>query len=761
MPGTHPRTARRLVRPPPPERLFTWLARPGQRWRSVLLGRPAIARLALAGLSVAMAGCVPAADAGTLPPTLTMVPVRGGQVAMQDGIPVPTFGFQPRNRVDLGGLWQVERRTFDSNLSLAPRSASLARIVAKAGGRERTEFDATGWSWVPVPGSLNPPPDRSETGGWYRRQFFMPWGFGGKTVLLRFGAANYLADVWLNGVWLGYHEGGSTPFAFDATAAGKPGQTNTLAVRVDNPAWGSRNDIVPWGLADWWNSAGLTRPVWLESSDPVHAVRADVTPHLDGADVSVVVQNSGAADADAELKVDVFDAHVTPDNVESPDPQSLLDGAPAVVSQELPAQTLRTTEVVRLDTSFLLAGARTWSPLSPSLYVLRVSVVVGGATVDTLMETFGLRQVAVDPLGPSVLLNGYPVWLPGVAIQDQRAQPAVATAQPGLLPSPGDVRDQLARASAIGARLVRTGHMPANPTLLDLADRRGIAIWEEIPLYHYTPQTFGIAMGRGIPQQMLREMALRDMNHPSVLFHGLANESTGEEARTQALQELRDVDRAIDGTRLTGQAAYGFNPTDPTSEPLDVAGYTSYQGVFYGSDPARDTADALASAHRTYPGKPIVILEFGRWADGADGIATQQRIFTKTAPELLSRRSTLPGGYVSAAVWWTLDDYATLRPNLEVEHFGLYAATGAARPVAESARSAFSALPLGLEGQPAPPVRRAPAAEVGSPPAGPELVGFLAYGLGIAFGFLALAFGVMVRRGGGGRRSRGRSALPS
>src|ERR1700704_5956925 len=258
-----------------------------------------------------------------------------------------------------------------------------------------------------------------------------------------------------------------------------------------------------------------------------------------------------------------------------------------------------------------------------------------------------------------------------------------------------------------------------------LADRLGYAIWEEIPLYHYTPATFAIAMDRGIPQQMLREMALRDMNHPSVLFHGLANESTGEEARTQALQELRDVDRAIDGTRLPAQAAYGFNPTDATSEPLDVAGYTSYQGVFYGSDPARDTAHALASAHKTYPRKPIVILEFGRWADGADGLATQQRIFTRTAPELLSRRSTLPGGYVSAAVWWTLDDYATLRPNLEVEHFGLYASDGVARPVADSARSAFSALPLGLEGQPAPPVRRAPTGEVGSPPAGPELVGFL------------------------------------
>src|SRR5207253_1059429 len=93
----------------------------------------------------------------------------------------------------------------------------------------------------------------------------------------------------------------------------------------------------------------------------------------------------------------------------------------------------------------------------------------------------------------------------------------------------------------------------------------------EIPLYHYTPATFGIAMDRGIPQQMLSEMDLRDMNHPSVLFHGLANESTGGTEREQALASLYNLDRAIDGTRLTGQAAYGNQPDDQTSRPLDVA----------------------------------------------------------------------------------------------------------------------------------------------------------------------------------------------
>ena len=732
MPGPLPRTARHLVRIPAAGRLVAWVA--------------------VSSLTLVTYGCVPAADAGTLQPTLAMVGVRGGQVAVQNGIPVPTFGYQPRSRLELSGPWRVERRDFDSDVSLTPRSASLPRIVADAAGREKPEFDDRAWATSVVPGELNPPPDRTETGGWYRRAFDLPFAWAGQTILLRFGAANYLADVWLNGVWLGYHEGGSTPFAFDATAAARPGESNILAVRVDNPPWGTRNDTVPWGLADWWNGAGLIRPVWLEASDPVHAVRADVVPHLDGADVSVVLQNSGSAQADALLRMEVLPTRLTATNVMSPDPRAMMEAGPALATRELRPETLRVGDVVRLDTTFLLGDVAEWSPLSPTLYVLRVSVLVGGVVVDTLLETFGLRQVTIDPNTPSVLLNGQRVALPGVALHDQQLSAGPDGKISGALPSPTDVRVQLAQAASVGARLIRTGHTPANPVVLDLADRLGFAVWEEIPLYHYTPQTFEIAMRRGIPQQMLREMALRDMNHPSVMFHGLANESTGEEQRTRALQQLHDIDRAIDGTRLTGQAAYGFNPADPTSAPLDVAGYTMYHGVFYDTDAAGGTAAAVATAHQAYPHKPIVVLEFGRWADGPDGPAIQRRIFTETAPQLLDRRSTLAGGFVSAAVWWTLEDYATLRPNLDVEHFGLYAPDGTARPVAAAATTSFESIPLRLDTRtPGLPLPGASAPDVRSTPSGPLLLAYVAYGLVMALALLAIVLVVMLGRGGRGR----------
>ena len=707
-------------------------------------------RLALISVAAALNGCLPATDAGTLPPTLTVEPVRGGDVAFQNGIPVPSFGTPSRASIRLNGPWRVERTEFDSQLTLTPRDVSLPRIEEGAGGRQLPDYDDRQWETLAVPGSLNLPPDRREIGGWYRRTFSLPEDWAGRTLTLKFGAANYLADVWLNGTWLGYHEGGTTPFAFDATAAARSGERNILAVRVDNPAWGTRNDIVPWGLADWWNFGGLTRPVWIEAAAPVHAVRADVVPHLDGADVSVVVRNAGPDEAEPVVTAEVFPADAVDPDPLNPDPRALMSaGALSVIRTRLPEQTMAPGDVVRLETSFLVDNAAPWTPLSPDLYVLRVTIQVDGEVVDQLHETFGFRQVALDPDAPAVLLNGRRVTLAGAALHDQVVEPGATGA--GHLPDRAEILAQLRRAQSIGIHLIRTGHTPANPDLLGLADRLGIAVWEEIPLYHYTPQTYEIAMRRGIPQQMLREMALRDMNRPSVLFHGLSNELTGEEARVRSLQELHDIDRAIDGTRLTGQAAYGFAPTDPSSAPLDVAGYTFYHGVFYGADAAADTVSALEAAHRTYPDKPIVILEFGRWADGADGLEAQRRIFAATAPALFSHRAALPGGFVSAAVWWTLEDYATLRPNLAIEHFGLIDPSGGLRPAADAARSTFSDLPQGIGPSAANPAQ--PRARTLLPTgSGRLMLVYLAYSAAMVVTILGLVLGALFVRGGRGRR---------
>lgn len=381
------------------------------------LGLACAVLAALAGV----AGCLAQPEPGSLAPTLTMAAVDGTQVAMQDGIPVPSYGFQPRPRIDLAGPWRFTPRVLDTNLSLTDRTTALKGIEAEAGGRQGTAYDDSAWATAAVPGTLDPAPNGGDVGGWYRTSFVVPSAWAGMAVTLKFGAVNYLADVWLDGHYLGYHEGGSTPFAFPVDGIVRPGSRSVLAVRVDLPGWGRRDDIVPWGLADWWNYGGITQPVLLEASEPVSAARADVVPHLDGADVRVVVENRGHDAATAAVTVDILPAVVTAANLADPDPRALLPAhASPVATQTLPAASLASGAVAVLETSFLIRNAARWSLGRPAVYVLRVTTRSPGARTDEFLDTFGLRHVSVDPSAPRLLLNGLPVMLHGVNVQPER-----------------------------------------------------------------------------------------------------------------------------------------------------------------------------------------------------------------------------------------------------------------------------------------------------------------------------------------------------
>ena len=702
----------------------------------------------LAGLLVAAsAACSsPLPGEARLRPTLEVRQVDGGIVSFQSGQPVPSFGPQPRERIDLDGSWRFQPAALDPDVSFAGQGdARLRALAAEAGARLRDDYDDSSWALLSVPGTFEAPPRGRIPGGWYRDQFTVRAGWTGLATL-KFQSVGYLADVWLNGRYLGAHEGAWTPFALDAGDALRPGETNTLLVRVEDPEWGTRLDIVPWGLADWWNYGGVTGSVWIEATPRLALVRADVTPHLDGADVSLVVQNRGQPADHLSVVSEVFPASVTDANLGDTDPRNLVPAtATPVLSQISDLDPLAGGGVRRVSVPFAIRRPDLWYPDQPALYVLRMSLLGPDGVADELYESFGLRQVKVDSAAPRVLLNGDGIAFRGVAIHDERQTPALG-GRPGGGPTGtlDDVLDVLQRARQINADLIRADHHPSNPLLLTLADRLGFAVWEEIPLYHYTPETFRIAMDRGIAQQMLAEMDLRDMNRPSVLFHGLANESTGGSERSSALSSLRDLDRKLDGTRLVGQAAYGSEPDDQSSRDLDVAGYTLYSGVFYGGALSAATIGAtLDRFHAAYPRKPVMIMEFGRWADSPQEEPEQTRVFQVTYGELASRFDTLPSGFVASAVWWTLDDYWTQRPGLEVEHFGLYRPDGSLRPAGAAAATAFGSTATG--GPRRPVVRIVSGGQgvgAGRPGASRQLLAFVLYAL--ALPTLAIAGGILL-----------------
>jgi beta-glucuronidase len=725
---------------------MAFIARSRRHSLSTALRRTAVFAALLA--TIVLPGCaLSTPNEAQLPPTLTMRSVSGGTVAFQNGIAVPSFTPQPRDRLDLADGWLAQDTQLSESDSFAPRERSLGAIESASASRTTVSFDDHTWTHTTVPGGVDLPPTNPPTGMWYRLHFTVPGAMSRQLVTLKFGAVNYLADVWLNGHWLGYHEGGSTPFAFDVSGILRPGPLNILAVRVLDPVWGSRLDVVPWGLTDFWNYAGIVGPVWLEATASAAVVRADVTPHLDAADVTVVVENRTSVDvADASVNVAVMPAAVSDANRLDPNPLDLVPpDATAVVATTIDGVDLPAKGTRLLSTFFQFAQPDLWSPQYPALYVLDISVSVRGNRVDHYADTFGLRRIQVDPSAPRLLLNGEPIVFHGAAIHNESVAPARADGAPhgGRSQTLTDLSNTLRQAVNANVNLIRADHSPAEPQLLMLTDRTGFAVWEEIPLYHETPQTFSIAADRGIGEQMLREMDLRDMNRPSVLFHGFANEGLGTGEREQVLDQLSAAERDIDGTRITGQAMYGSNPSDPTSRNLDVAGYTFYYGVFYGSDVVTGTRAALQTAHDTYPNKPIMVLEFGRWSDSTSEEAAQAKVLSDTWMAIGPHLTTQPGGYVSAAVWWSLQDYWSDQRTSPVEHFGLFKADGSPRQAAAVAASSFAG--------PVPMVSGTTVVSGGrgTVPLGPSILGLalrLAYALTIAVVLVVTATALLKRR---------------
>src|SRR5690242_16131871 len=137
-----------------------------------------------------LAGCSLTLSAGhaDLAPTLSFQDEPGGPVAFQSAQPLPTFDRQPRLSIQLDGTRRYDPEHLGTGLSLTDREASLEAITTELGHRAEALYDASGWAAMSVPGTFNPPPDRTTTGGFYRLDFFVPDEWSGRYAMLKFGA---------------------------------------------------------------------------------------------------------------------------------------------------------------------------------------------------------------------------------------------------------------------------------------------------------------------------------------------------------------------------------------------------------------------------------------------------------------------------------------------------------------------------------------------------------------------------------------------
>ncbi len=419
---------------------------------------------------------------------------------------------------------------------------------------------------------------------WYEKDFqFEPKAH--TRTFLHIGAANYKSYFWVNGTKVCEHEGGFTAFNCEVTQALKPGG-NFVVAAVDNSR---HEDGVPTTQTDWFNYGGLTREVSLITAPEAFIDQYDL--HLSRTEPDTIegwVHVMGAAGASLEVSISEL-------GVGKQGPPMRADGPPQ-------------KDETRIPIRITAPGIKLWSPEMPKLYKVMLKASNEFFT-DTITDEIGFRTI--ETKGNEILLNGKPIFLHGICIH------AEAPYRGGRAYSDKDAETLLGWAKELGANYVRLAHYPHDETMLRAADRMGILVWSENPVYWAVefekPEVYAKA------QQQLEEEIGAYRNHAAIVLWSMANETPANDARTKFISSLAARARELDPTRLITAALLvrtepnGERSTkivdDPLGAALDVIGANEYVGWYEGKPELADRTDWKIAYD-----KPLIMSEFGAGA---------------------------------------------------------------------------------------------------------------------------------------------------
>lgn len=425
---------------------------------------------------------------------------------------------------------------------------------------------------------------------WYRRKLQISASDKHKKIYLEIDGAMSYAMVWVNGHLAGGWPYGYNSFRIDMTPYLVPGNQNQIAIRIDNPAHSSR----------WYPGAGIYRNVWLTKVEPVHVVHwgtfvttRAITHKSATVDMQVELENASTSSKQISVHTKLYflDQHNKP--------------APEKASLPVSTFVLAAGDKKKVNSSAQISNPVLWGPppaQKPQLYIAITRLLVNGKETDRYETRFGIRTVQFDP-EKGVTVNGSPVRVQGVNQHHDL----------GALGAAFNVRAaerQLEILAEMGCNAIRLAHNPPAPELLDLTDRMGFMVIDEVFdcwERKKTPLDFHLIFPDWYEAD-LRSFIRRDRNHPSVIAWSFGNE-VGEQytADTGALlaRKLYAIVKEEDTTRPATASMNYSKPDMPFSAVMDIINL-NYQG--------EGIRDAPAYAHlrgiRTTPLYPAFKKKF-------------------------------------------------------------------------------------------------------------------------------------------------------
>ncbi len=511
-----------------------------------------------------------------------------------------------------------------------------------------TAQSADEWQAVTVPNAFNAGDfsNASMAGsiGWYRRDFTLPPGAFDKYIptsaqrwIVHFESVNYRATVWLNGHPIGYHVGAYLPFEFDLGVL--HGGVNRLVVRVDsrhNPT-----DLPPGPGGGWWNFGGILGEVELRAVQEVDISQVQVRTLLPCPRCPATIAEQ-----------------VVLRNRTSAPRQVSLGGRYGALTLAFGSVRIAPGGRATLRASVPLAHPRLWAPGSPQLYRATLTLDdAQGRRLGGYVTYSGVRSIVVTQ-GGRIELNGRLLNLRGVNLHEQDIDEGAAL-------DTAHLRRLISWVKELGATMIRA-HYPLSPELEEMADRAGILLWSEIPVYMVKSQYLDEPDWLRYAYSVLRTNILTNQNHPSVLLWSIGNELetppptaearyiAGASALAHELDPTRPVAMAISSwPGVACQSAYA---------PLDVIGYNDYFGWYDAGGGSTDDRDALSPfldfLRACYPAKAMFVTEFGFEANRSGPVEERGTYLFQSNSAAFHLHVFATKPWLSGALYFSLQDFA-------------------------------------------------------------------------------------------------------
>ncbi|MEJ7824444.1 MAG: glycoside hydrolase family 2 TIM barrel-domain containing protein [Solirubrobacteraceae bacterium] len=580
----------------------------------------------------------------------------------------------PDNRYLLGGDWLFRLDTAGKGLEQ----------------RFQRQTSKEGWQTTKVPNAWNAGDNSVAsmlgTVGWYRKDFRLPDARSRMDWLVRFESVNYRSRVWLNGKPIGRNTGAHLPFDLRlARSALKRRGLNRLVVRVDNRRL--RTDFPPSGLTGsgdpaggWWNYGGLLREVYLQRVDNVDISNVLVRPEL----------RCRTCAASVLMRVTVR-------NYSSKASRVSVSGRFGASSVRLGAKRIKARGFASFKRRVRISRPRLWSPASPSLYAASFTARAGGRKAVTTRLHSGIRSIKV--VDGRLLLNGRPLSLRGVGLHEDDLVKGEAIDRARRT----QIIDQ---AKELGATVIRA-HYPLHPEMHELADRRGLLIWSEIPVYAIKTQYLKRLEVRKLAARELEDNIRANQNHASVMLWSVGNELSARPGPVQGDYIRRAAKRArdLDPTRPVALAVAGYPSAGcrPQYAPLDIVGINEYFGWYPGPNGQIADRDGLSDyldlVRKCYPKKAVFVSEFGAEAN-RDGPVEEKGTFSHQQ-DFVNYHLAIHGSkpWLSGSIYWALQEFRVRpnwdggnpRPNSPIHEKGLLRFDGSKKPAWFDAQRLFNA----------------------------------------------------------------------